>query len=328
MPASSASQWARSSRRRNAGPDSSRWNHSARLRPVTTGMRAMRLVCRFGEWVSDNWHLHGESALDLSVPHRRPPDHPPVATNCSATAPEAHHHDRRRPVVERAAVPRGDRAVRAEYRLERGDLLYRGAGPGTVVGTDHGAVRQGDGGDLALPETIGDGLLGQVLRAHPELVLLLARDAAQLGHVLRGLAHRDVEVGYVPVLARVVPGPRPFDLAGRGPLGTLPRFGEGLVVRVGPGIAAALGEPAHALDPGRDVHVPFAGLDRVEGHPGGLQRRGAVPVHGSARNMVMAEQYGDHARHVEALLAAGQPAAEDQVADVGRVELRHLGQRR
>src|SRR6185437_3531111 len=165
--------------------------------------------------------------------------------------------DRRRPVVERAAVPRGDRAVRAEHRLERGDLLHRGTRPGTVVGADHGAVRQGDGGDLALPETIGDGLLGQVLRAHPELVLLLARDAAQLGHVLRGLAHRDVEVGYVPVLARVVPGP---SLAGRGPLSTLPRFGEGLVVRVGPGIAAALGEPAHALHPGRDVYVPLAGL--------------------------------------------------------------------
>src|SRR5689334_24826257 len=100
MPASSASQWARSSRRRNAGPDSSRWNHSARLRPVTTGMRAMRLVCRFGEWVSDNWHLHGESALDLSVPHRRPPDTPKVATKCSVKPlednrnplPAAHAH--------------------------------------------------------------------------------------------------------------------------------------------------------------------------------------------------------------------------------------------
>src|SRR5947207_12358429 len=93
MPASSASQWARSSRRRNAGPDSSRWNHSARLRPVVTGMRAMRLVCRFGEWVSDNWHLHiWESALDLSVPHRRPPDNPQLATKCSAEPLEDHRH--------------------------------------------------------------------------------------------------------------------------------------------------------------------------------------------------------------------------------------------
>jgi hypothetical protein len=28
-----------------------------------TGMRAMRLLCRFGEWVSDNWHLHGKLLL-------------------------------------------------------------------------------------------------------------------------------------------------------------------------------------------------------------------------------------------------------------------------
>src|SRR6266496_3275395 len=101
------------------------------------------------------------------------------------------------------------------------------------------------------------------------------------------------------------PGPGPYDLTGRGLLGTLPCFGEGLVVRVGPGIAAALGQPAHALDPRRDVHVPLAGLDRVERHPGGLQRRGAVPVHGGSGEMVVAEQHGDHARHVEALLAAG-----------------------
>ena len=117
-------------------------------------------------------------------------------------------------------------------------------------------------------------------------------------------------------------------LAGRGPLGAPPRVGEGLVLRIGPGVAAALGEPAHALDPGRDVHVPLAGLDRVEGHPGGLQRRRAVPVDGRAGQVIVAEQHRHHARHVEALLAAGQPAAEDQVAHVGGIELRHLRQRR
>src|SRR4029077_6851817 len=34
----------------------------------------------------------------------------------------------------------------------------------------------------------------------------------------------------------------------------------------------------------------------------------------------------DHPRHVEALLAAGEAAAQHEVADVGRVELGHLGQ--
>jgi fermentation-respiration switch protein FrsA (DUF1100 family) len=39
------------------------------------------------------------------------------------------------------------------------------------------------------------------------------------------------------------------------------------------------------------------------------------------------EQHGHHAGHVEALLAAGQPAAQREVVDLGGVELGHLGQR-
>ena len=49
-------------------------------------------------------------------------------------------------------------------------------------------------------------LLGEVLAADAELVLLLAAHAQVLRDVLGGLAHRDVEVGQVAVLARV--GPR------------------------------------------------------------------------------------------------------------------------
>jgi len=44
--------------------------------------------------------------------------------------------------------------------------------------------------------------------------------------------------------------------------------------------------------------------------------------------VVVAELHGDHPAKVEALLTTGQPAAEHQVVDVGRVELRHLVQRR
>src|SRR4029077_7571461 len=145
------------------------------------------------------------------------------------------------------------------------DLLHRGPGPGTVIGADHGSVWQGDRGYLTLPETVGDGLLGQVLRADPELVLLLAGDAAQLGHVLRGLAHREVDVGHLPVFAGIAPGP---SLARRDPLGAQPGVGESLVMRVRPGVAAALGQTADALHPGRGVHVPLARPDRVAGHPG------------------------------------------------------------
>ena len=48
--------------------------------------------------------------------------------------------------------------------LSAGDALERHAGPRTVVGGDHGAVRQRHRGDLAGPEAVGDRLLGEVLR--------------------------------------------------------------------------------------------------------------------------------------------------------------------
>ncbi len=50
--------------------------------------------------------------------------------------------------------------------------------------------------------------LGPVLAAHPELVLGLAADAADLGHVLRRLAHGDVHVGQAAVAPGVVSTPR------------------------------------------------------------------------------------------------------------------------
>jgi hypothetical protein len=65
----------------------------------------------------------------------------------------------------------------------------------------------------------------------------------------------------------------------------------------------------------------------VEGHPGGLQRAGAVAGDGRTRQAVQAEQGGDHPGHVEALLASGQAAAQVEVFDQGAVELRNLVQR-
>src|SRR5262249_41012750 len=53
----------------------------------------------------------------------------------------------------------------------------------------------------------------------------------------------------------------------------------------------------------------------------------AVPGGGGAGQVVVPEQDRDHARHVEAGLAAGQTTAEVQVGDVARVELRHLVER-
>ena len=103
---------------------------------------------------------------------------------------------------------------------------------------------------------------------------------------------------------------------------------EAGVLGVGERIAAPLDEPAHALHPGGDEHVALARLDGVERHPGRLQRRRAVPGHRRAGQVIVSEQHRDHAGHVEALLAAGQPAAQHEVLDVARIQLRYLGQGR
>src|SRR5262249_29606101 len=149
----------------------------------------------------------------------------------------------------------------------------RGTSPWSVIGLDDRPVRQRGRRDVALPEAVGDGLLGQVLRANAELVLLLPANAAQPGDVLRGLAHRDVDVGDVAVLARVVPD---GGAAVRQVSGPLLGLGEDGVLRVGSTVAAPLAEPADALDSSGQEDVALARLNRVVGHSGRLQRGGAV----------------------------------------------------
>ena len=156
-------------------------------------------------------------------------------------------------------------------------------GPSSLLTT--GAVGRGDRGDLARPEAVGDRLLGEVLRPDAELVELLAVQAAQPGDVLGGLAHGDVDVGELAVLARVVP----VDAA----LGGLRRCGPSAssnewVLGVRPVVGGALGEAGDGLDAGRDEHVALAGLDRVERHPRGLHRRGAVAGERGAGHVVHA----------------------------------------
>jgi hypothetical protein len=64
----------------------------------------------------------------------------------------------------------------------------------------------------------------------------------------------------------------------------------------------------------------------VVGHPGALQRGRAVPVDRGARDAVEAQHDPGHPGDVEPLLAAGQPAADDQILYLGRIQLRYLGQ--
>ena len=76
------------------------------------------------------------------------------------------------------------------------------------------------------------------------------------------------------------------------------------------------------LDAGGDVRVALARLDRVEGHPRGLQRGGAEAVDGRRGHVVVdaREQPGD-APDVVALLALAEAAAHHDVDDRARVEL-------
>jgi hypothetical protein len=65
----------------------------------------------------------------------------------------------------------------------------------------------------------------------------------------------------------------------------------------------------------------------VERHPGGLQRRRAVPVHRRARQEVVTQFDSDRAADVESGLATGLAATHHQVVDVARIQRRHLVQR-
>ena len=94
----------------------------------------------------------------------------------------------------------------------------------------------------------------------------------------------------------------------------------------GPAVGGARAEARHRLDAGGDEHVALAGLDRVERHPGGLQRRRAVPVDGGAGQEVVAELDGDDAGDVVAGLTGGLAAAPWN-RRCRRVERRDLVQR-
>src|SRR6478736_3421103 len=185
-------------------------------------------------------------------------------------------------------------------------------------------VRQLDRNDLALEEAALDGLLGPVLAAHTPVVLILAADAREQRDVLSRLTHREVKIRQHAVLTRIAP------LVGTrcGLHGALLRVGEHRVVRVRPAVGRALREPRNGFHPSGNERAALAGLDRVESHPRGLQRRRAVSVHRRAGQEVVAKLDGHRAADVEAGLTAGLPAAHDQVVDLAGVERRHLVQRR
>ena len=141
-----------------------------------------------------------------------------------------------------------------------------------------------------------------LLRALRETVHVLAGDVVALRDVLGGEPHRDVDVR---------------DCALTDELGVqLLR-----VLRV----AVDLGD---RLDPGRDVDVALARLDRVEGHPRGLQGGRTEAVDRRSRNALgEAGQERGAAGEVHALLLLREPAADHHVDDLVRIEPFHLPDR-
>ena len=192
----------------------------------------------------------------------------------------AHDDDGGGAVVQRAGVAGGDQAVRAEDRLEAGHALDRDAGAGAVVLVDDGAVLQRVRRDLALPEAVGDGLLGagsatgrrtrpcprgrcssrarRSRRSGPSRCRRRARWPSSRGSCHSVTPPASATVGALP---------------GR-------RRRTGFLASAVVGHAGA--EAGHGLDAGRDEGVALAGLDGVERHPGRLQRRRAVAVDGRA----------------------------------------------
>ena len=133
------------------------------------------------------------------------------------------------------------------------------------------------------------------------LVHLLARDAVLVGHVLGRLAHAHVGLGQPLPVPGEQPGVVRFRLVGE--------YAEG---RAGTG-----------LDPDAHEGGALIGLDGVESHPDGLQRRRAVAVD---RGTWSADpgQDADDPSQVVPLLAAGKGAAADHVVDLAAVQLRDL----
>ena len=154
------------------------------------------------------------------------------------------------------------------------------------------------------------------LRLERELVLILARDAPALGHVLAGLAHRlerehglELRVREAPAERRV-PGRR---VAARESL-----------VRLG----HRERRPRHRLDAAGDEEVSVPGGHGVTRRDDRRETRRAEPVDGDAGDgLRQAREEHGHARHVPVVLARLVRAAEVDVLDLVGCDARSLDSR-
>ena len=174
-------------------------------------------------------------------------------------------------------------------------------GPSSFV--DHGAVGQRDRDDLALEEAVGLVGDGEFLAANGELVHLETRHVLELGDVLRGLAHGDVDVGQSRAGASRARRPAPSAARVRASASAKSGF------TALPLSEAPLRETRHGLHARGDEDVALAGTDRVRRHANRLERRRAVAVDRDAGDVVESREHRRDPRDVEAGLAGGLAAA-------------------
>src|SRR5277367_3857781 len=189
-----------------------------------------------------------------------------------------------------------------ENRLELAQALQRGVPQTLVLGDDVPVTgrllvlvehRRLDAADLAVEAALGPRLLGLALRVEPELVDLLAGDAAALGDPLGG----GELIGQVDVPRR---GPQ--DAAVRADVG-------------------AQADAAHRRDAGRDADVDGPRGDQAGDEAVGLLAATALAVHGHGAHVL--GQPGDEpadSGDVVGLLAVLRHAAADDLFDVAGVD--------
>jgi hypothetical protein len=175
------------------------------------------------------------------------------------------------------------------FVLGGGDFLHR-LGAGVLV---HHLHLGGDRRDLVLELALGARLGGLLLAARAVLVLLFARDAVLLRHVLGGLQHRPIGLGRVAVQPLVL---------------------EVVLVHL-------VLHQRDRLDAAGDVDLALARQDALARHRDGLQAGGAETVHRQAGHRVRAAGADrDLARDVPAGGALGIGAADDHVLDLVGVD--------
>src|ERR1700722_15959819 len=194
-------------------------------------------------------------------------------------------------------------------RLELAQALQRGVAQTLVLGDDVSVAGRLlvlvehwglDAADLTVEAAFGPGLLGLALRVEPELVDLLAGDAAALGDPRGG----GELIGQVDV-----PRGRAQDAA----------------IRSGVGAQA---DAAHRLDATRDPDVNGPRGNQAGDEAVGLLAATALAVHGHGAHLL--GQPGDEppdAGDVVGLLAVLRHAAADDLFDVTRVDAGFLHER-